>query len=459
MPPGPNFYETFNPEAVVPLAMKKFDIDLKKRQLDMMEQEHNIKVEASARKIAAEQEWKNFLQGSPVTSSAGEMPEDTGKTETKMVPPSPQAMYRKALEFAGPGEVLKSLSPKSEQFGASAGRIYNKVTGEISSEKPATPPAPVQSDVAKKLIDVYGQEAFNRMTAEERITGFKKLTETAKSPSESLTEAALTQKALRGDQEAQAILDAMQKRKINLAEAQLDVKSKEIDIPGLADSVKKDQMAGAQIRGSMGNPVLAKVQSEVRKEYPNFNFQMNDANFKWKSSQTNQRTINFVGGALPRVSALVTQLNQLPNVDLNAINRIMRVVSRETGRPEYTDFESNRNAIVQEINTALSGSATQSDMRIKIEMENLSAARSPRQILGALNNLNEALIARMDVDLSPIYPIDVVQGKKTIEEYKKELFEKYRGKFDAPGLAHTQGARAFEKSAPKKVGRFTIEAE
>jgi hypothetical protein len=163
------------------------------------------------------------------------------------------------------------------------------------------------------------------------------------------------------------------------------------------------------------------------------------------------RTINFVGGALPRVSALVTQLNALPNVDLNIINRVMRAVSIEAGKPEYTDFESNRNAIIQEINTALSGSATQSDMRIKIEMDNLKAAKSPRQILGAINNLNEALIARMDVDLSPIYPIEVVRGEKTIDKYKDELFKKYRNNFNHPDLVKTQGISVYESKtkAPK----------
>lgn len=118
------------------------------------------------------------------------------------------------------------------------------------------------------------------------------------------------------------------------------------------------------------------------------------------------------------------------NADLNTINRIMRQVSIETGKPEYTNFESNRNAIVQEINTALSGSSTGSDMRIKIELENLKGTRSPAQIYGAIVNLREALIARLDVDLSPIYPIEVVRGEKTMEQYKKELYSKYRGNYN-----------------------------
>jgi hypothetical protein len=205
--------------------------------------------------------------------------------------------------------------------------------------------------------------------------------------------------------------------------------TKDIDIPSLAEAVADGRDARMAIKGSMGNPVASKVESEVLKKYPNFNFMMSDANYRWKQSSTNQRTINFAGGALPRLTMLDEQLKKVPNVDLNIINRAMRFASVETGKHEYTDFESNRNAIVQEINTALSGSSTTSDMRVKIELENLQSARSPGQIRGAISNLREALIARLDTDLSPIYPTEVVQGKKTLEQYKNDMFKKYRGNY------------------------------
>ncbi len=245
----------------------------------------------------------------------------------------------------------------------------------------------------------------------------------------SQTEEQLTARALKGDKEAQNILDAMQNRKLRLAEATMDVKAKDIDIGSLASAVAEGQDARMAIKGSMGNPVASKVQSKVLEKYPKFDFNMSDANYKWKQSQVNMRTVNFVGGALPRMEALSNQLNALPNVDIPLINKVMRQVSIQTGKPEYSNFESNRNAIVQEINTALSGSATGSDMRIKIELENLQSTRSPKQIIGAINNLREALIARLDVDLSPLYPLEVVQGKKSMDQYKKELYKSYRGKY------------------------------
>ena len=97
----------------------------------------------------------------------------------------------------------------------------------------------------------------------------------------------------------------------------------------------------------------------------------------------------------------------------------MRLVLTQLGMTPYTNYESNRNAILQEVNTALSGSSQGSDMRIKIELENLQSARSPAQISGAIENLRMALEARLDVDLSPLYPIEVVRGDKTIANIKR----------------------------------------
>lgn len=214
-------------------------------------------------------------------------------------------------------------------------------------------------------------------------------------------------------------------------------------VPSLADGVKKGLDAPIAIKNTRGANVNAAVKKMVRDEYPNFDFNMADANYKWKQSATNQRTINFVGGALPRLGALDAQLKELPNVDLNVINRVMRQVLTEFGKPAYTNYESNRNAIVQEINTALSGTSQSSDERLRLELENLKSARSPQQIKGAIENLRLALEARLDVDLSPLYPIEVVRGEKSMSQYKKELFSKYRNDYSR----HFEGEQVTNKPA------------
>lgn len=221
----------------------------------------------------------------------------------------------------------------------------------------------------------------------------------------------------------------IEKQKAADTKAKEDEQLRNIDLPSLVKSVSDGQDAPISIKNTRGANIHAMVKSGVLAQYPKFDFSKADANYKWRQSATNQRTINFVGGALPRLGALDAQLKQLPNVDMNIINSVMRQVLTQFGQTPYTNYESNRNAIVQEINTALSGTSQSSDERLKLELENLKSARSPQQIKGAIENLRAALEARLDVDLSPLYPIEVVRGEKSEEQYKKELYAKYRNNY------------------------------
>lgn len=211
--------------------------------------------------------------------------------------------------------------------------------------------------------------------------------------------------------------------------AEAEAKDAGIDIKGLADRMGDGDLATYQATGSMGNPVKTKIQSEVLKKYPKFDFVKLDSNAKWDMNPTNQRTQSMIMAALPRVSSLADQVKSLGNTDIPIANRVKQFTETELGGADYTNFNSNRNAIVQEINTALSGSSTSSDMRINIELENINSARSPAQLHGAINNLNEALLSRLDSSKSPLWPKEVVQGRKSPEEYTKSIISKYRGRF------------------------------
>jgi hypothetical protein len=238
-----------------------------------------------------------------------------------------------------------------------------------------------------------------------------------------------------------------------------DIKDKGLDIPELVNAMGEGDLATFQATGSMGNPVKAKIEAGVRKKYPNFDFTKLDANAKWDMNPGNQRTQSMIQAALPRMDMLNKQVQSLGNTSIPIANRIKQFSKTETGSPEYTNFNSNRNAIVQEINTALSGSATSSDMRINIELENLNSARSPAQLYGAINNLNEALLSRLDSSMSPRWPKEVVQGKKTAEEYTKELVSKYRGKFSphSEQVAGTSGRTIINQGTHngRKVNQYS----
>jgi hypothetical protein len=286
-----------------------------------------------------------------------------------------------------------------------------------------------------RLTSMYQQFGEKQVTSE--IDAEKR----AANPTDTeLITASLTQKIGRKPT-AQEILTAKE-----------DQQFKAIDVPSLAKAVSDGQDAPVAIKGSMGNPLAAKVKSEVLKDYPKFDFTMADANYKWKQSATNQRTVNFAAGALPRLQMLDEQLKALPNVNMNSINAVMRAVLTETGNPVYADFESNRNAIVQEINTALSGTSQSSDTRLNIELENLKSKRSPEQIAASIKNLREALIARLDVDLSNLYPLEVIRGEKTMEEYKTGMFQKFRGIKGKEKLVYDKLGLPYEERNVQPVG-------
>lgn len=250
-------------------------------------------------------------------------------------------------------------------------------------------------------------------------------------------------------QQAKEILDASQQRKLEIAKAtaigQMQGKETGVDVPGLASAIGEGQQSLSGIQGAFGLPVRAQVNTELLRQYPKFNINQSEANAKWITNPGNLRTISMIQGSLPRVNMLADQLANLPNASIPAINAIMRQAAIQTGKPEFASFESNRNAIVQEINTALSGSAQGSDMRIKIEMENLNASRSPAQIQAAISNLREALLARLEPSLTPPYPIEVVRGEKTLPQYIIDMRKKYKGKY---GLEGVSGSQVPIESAP-----------
>jgi len=64
-------------------------------------------------------------------------------------------------------------------------------------------------------------------------------------------------------------------------------------VPSLADGVKKGLDAPIAIKNTRGANVNAAVKKMVRDEYPNFDFNMADANYKWKQSATNQERLTL----------------------------------------------------------------------------------------------------------------------------------------------------------------------
>jgi hypothetical protein len=203
-----------------------------------------------------------------------------------------------------------------------------------------------------------------------------------------------------------------------------------------ASSIAEGQLAPSQYNKRQIQAIIP----EVKKIYPNFDFTKAEANYKYMTNPQNLATISRVAGVQPRLSALIGQFDQMKNTNMPAFNTGWNAVSKAFGREQVTNFDSNKNAIIQEVNAALSGSNAQTDMRIKLELENLNTSRSPAQMYGALSNLNEALISRQDASTSVPFPWEVVQGKKSLADWKQETQSAQRAPFQAktnPGASPT----------------------
>ena len=155
-----------------------------------------------------------------------------------------------------------------------------------------------------------------------------------------------------------------------------------------------------------------------------FDYQKSDANYNYMNNTSNLRSLGMVKAAMPRVIDLYNKVNNLQNLtDVPILDRPLNSIRRNVGNEAVVDFESLRNAILTEVNTALSGSSVASDFRINLELQNMGSNRTVGQLQKAIGNLMSALEARGEASEAVPYPWDVVQGKKSMAEWKKEQRE------------------------------------
>jgi hypothetical protein len=148
---------------------------------------------------------------------------------------------------------------------------------------------------------------------------------------------------------------------------------------------------------------------------------MNDANDKYRNDANILRSSGLVAAALPRVNDLYRKAMDLTNkTNLPILDKRINDVRKAVGSEAVTEFESLRNAVLFEVNTALSGSSVPSDYRIKIELENLESGMTFGQQIKSINNLISALQARADAATMMAYPLDVVRGQRSLDQWRKD---------------------------------------
>jgi len=182
----------------------------------------------------------------------------------------------------------------------------------------------------------------------------------------------------------------------------------------IADSIAHGKMAPKSFLSKRGSS-LTQIQDAVLSKYPDFDFNKAETNYSYMINPNNLRSIGLVKAAMPRIDDLMEKIDGIKNsIGAPLLDRPLNAVKRAVGgNVPIVDFESLRNAIIVEVNTALSGSSVVSDYRIKLELENMGSDRTPKQLKAAIANLKAALDARMDASKAVPYAWTEVRGEES----------------------------------------------
>lgn len=208
------------------------------------------------------------------------------------------------------------------------------------------------------------------------------------------------------------VLKAQEERKSIIEQGKIEAKTKGINIPSLINMVETGMDSLEGVKNAFGVPVQALVQSQLAEKNPKFSFIKSDANKRYLTTPQNLRVQALVEASYPRVQSLLQKADALGNLAYpRSLNMGLNALRKEFGSKAIADFESMRNAILSEVNTALTGSSTGSDFRIQLELEQLKTSATPAQLKVSINNLLDALDARGEASSTAPYPMEEVRGE------------------------------------------------
>jgi len=237
-----------------------------------------------------------------------------------------QGRKRAELEQAADIEKKKQIAISK----ATTGGVKTAWQGFFANKPKAT----INEIIAfKKSIDegtkdsdfIQGYQQYIKVPGQEKTTmdQYRRIWE--KPAKESMSEADLTKKALGGDNEAVGILDAMQKRRVEVAkstgEAVVEARIGAVDVPGVARSIIMGKETIDNVKNTFGVPVQEAVRKEVLSLDPNYNFNKPRVRLAAvKSSLTLQYKQRGMMGSF--VKNLNKQLGRVDNVMKDVIKRV-----------------------------------------------------------------------------------------------------------------------------------------
>ena len=166
------------------------------------------------------------------------------------------------------------------------------------------------------------------------------------------------------------------------------------NVDDAVEAVKEGRMALSQLPGFGANSLKAQVTGALFKKYPDFDAESAEQSYKWKTNPMVMNTISQVNAVRPLIEGLRDDYAKLDQSDVQAANKVGNWTKEQLGKPEIAAFEYRKQAVIKEVERALTGSGQMSDSRVKMEVDALKSTYSPEQMNAALDEMEAVLSAR-----------------------------------------------------------------
>lgn len=274
--------------------------------------------------------------------------------------------------------------------------------------------AAFQSETTGPLITKYSanpEEATNilgmmrdeyKPTPEFFETTKKNILSELFKPEPSVTTEQLTLKAVRGDKEAQAVLDAMQKRDLEKFRANRAIiqqtPTRNVTINGLSEQ-ENAALARAIDNGLDPykiNSRTAKIYAQQEMRQPGRAWNQLGAQAAFERSQSTMNTKALLNTIDPLLDKLEQSGAVLGNSKMPGYNKAVNFLKEQTGSADIVGFNNLRDDVVAEVERGLLGTGVLSDSKYNRAIKNINSAQSLPQLKAAIDNTRAVIRARLE---------------------------------------------------------------
>jgi hypothetical protein len=355
---------------IIPLAMKKFEMDMHQSKLDMekdvFQRAKDKELEAITNKNAMATWIKE--KTAPQQDTTGDvMAASTGLGKSDMPEMAPKLstddIMNKAMEF----NLLSPLDYVKEKIAAKKNEF--KLSGNLKNGLVAS--------------DDQGNVNILREPVKD-----------VKTPNE----IELQMRANNGDKDARSTLNSIQADKIRVARESRPVitmqpTANQIDVlaKGIEDGTIDPN--GISKRGGL----QAAVWGKVKENNPNFDIVEAGVGAKFKGTTQTMQTKALLNTINPLLDELVKAGGVLGNTNIPIYNQARNYLKEKTGDASIVGFNNLRDSVVAEVERGLMGTGVLSDSKYQRELKNINSAQSMAQLQAAVENtkivINERLKA------------------------------------------------------------------